>query len=233
MSSHNLYHLKVANRLRCRRAMLSRQARLAAYSKSKAPSIPIETGHHFRVDTSTGSGRCPPIRLLVWGGLRYRLEQNARALPSDRQVDGRNRPLGSEACKPALDPMLSQGASHRMTAVRRKEPVANAGFPAAWFDEPWSLSAAVRLGRQSTQRRRSSLKIHEPEADIQTAQLTQPAVAAPATTCRYPRPRMSTRPPPLSVRSKRPTSVSTPTSSWTRRTSPCHSASQLCTDIAP
>ena len=148
----NHHHSQIANRLRCRWAMSARQARLAAYSKSKAPSIPIETGHHFRVDTAIGSGRCPPIRWLVWGGLRYRLEQNARALPSDRQVDDRNRPLGSEACKPAPDPMLSHGAGHRMTAVRLKEPVATAGFPAAWFDEPWSLSAAVRVGRQTTHR---------------------------------------------------------------------------------
>ena len=100
---------------------------MAAYSKSKAPSIPIQTRHHFRVDTATGSGRCPPLRWLVWGGLRYRLEQNARALPSDRQVDDRNRPLGSEACKPSPDPMLSHGAGHRMTAVQRLLPVAGAG----------------------------------------------------------------------------------------------------------
>lgn len=154
MFLHNRHHLKVANRLRCRWAMLARQARLAAYSKSKAPSISIQTGHHFRVDTATGSGRCPPIRWLVWGGLKYRLGQNARALPSDRQVGDRNRPLGSEACKPAPDPMLSHGAGHRMTAVQREEPVATAGFPAAWFDAgtqrlmgpmPSSTSLAFRI----------------------------------------------------------------------------------------
>ena len=159
MFLHNRHHLKVANRLRCRWAMSARQARLAAYSKSKAPSIPIQTGHHFRVETAPGSGRCPPIRWLVWGVLRYRLEQNARALPSDRQVDDRNRPLGSEACKPVPDPMLSHGAGHRMTAVQRLWSVVAVGHTLGKHQQDDIQSGGRRLSERQRYAVELSLKL--------------------------------------------------------------------------
>ena len=42
---------------------------LIAYSGSKATGFPIQTRHHFRFDTATGSDRSPPPRWPVEGWL--------------------------------------------------------------------------------------------------------------------------------------------------------------------
>jgi len=50
--------------------------------------------------------------------------------------------------------------------MQREEPVTNTRFVAAQFQESWSRSAAVRVGRQSTQTGYRTIRIHSCEAVI-------------------------------------------------------------------
>ena len=78
------------------------------------------------------------------------------------------------------DPLLSVASTAWMSAVQRKEPVANARFLPAQFHESSSRAAAVRVGRQPTLWSRSILRTGGRQADFQARHFPEIDVALPA-----------------------------------------------------